>query len=221
MSCPMTTDQMQSMLFAIIVALTLTLVMIPVMKRLAKPYQVNHHVMSLSPWKWLVAMTILAVLFRRQFSDDASFLIVMVLISSQLMCARLDYEYLVIPNKLTLFIAMSGAILSFGGITILPGAAIIGALTAVATLVIPALLLRWWTEKETVGLGDIKLAAALGLWLGWARVTEVIFIASILGALYGVIEVLRSNYNHGRIFPFGPFLTLACIFILLIRPIWA
>jgi leader peptidase (prepilin peptidase) / N-methyltransferase len=217
----MTADQMQSMFFAIIVALTLTLVTIPVIKRLAKPYQVNDRVMSLSPWKWLVAMTTLAVLFRLQFSDDSRFLIVMVLITCQLMCARLDYEYLVIPNKLTLFIAMSGTFLSFGGITILPGAAIIGALTAMATLVIPALLLRWWTAKETVGLGDIKLAAALGIWLGWARVTEVIFIASILGALYGVIEVLRSNNNHGRMFPFGPFLTSACIFILLVRPIWA
>jgi len=220
-SCPMTADLMQSTLLAAIVALTMTLVMIFLMKRLAKPYQVNDRVMSLSPWKWLVAMTILAVLFRLQFSDDSRFLIVMVLITCQLMCARLDYEYLVIPNKLTLFIAMSGAFLSFGGITILPGAAIIGALTAMATLVIPALLLRWWTAKETVGLGDIKLAAALGLWLGWARVTEVIFIASMLGAMYGMIEVMRSKNYHGKVFPFGPFLAAACIFILLVRPIWA
>jgi leader peptidase (prepilin peptidase) / N-methyltransferase len=217
----MTTDLMQSMLFAIIVALTLTLVMVFLLKRLAKPYQVNDRVMSLSPWKWLVAMTILAVLFRRQFSDDMSFLAVMVLISGQLMCARIDYEYQVIPNKLTLFIAMSGAILSFGGITILPSAAIIGALTATATLATPALLLRWLTAKETVGMGDIKLAAAMGLWLGWARVTEVILIASILGAMYGMIEVMRSKNYHGNVFPFGPFLAAASIFILLFRPIWA
>jgi leader peptidase (prepilin peptidase)/N-methyltransferase len=60
-----------------------------------------------------------------------------------------------------------------------------------------------------MGVGDIKLAAVLGLFLGRA-VGPAIFIALISGTLVGALIMARKGVAEGRktAVPFGPFLAL-------------
>ena len=71
-------------------------------------------------------------------------------------------------------------------------------------------------KKESMGGGDIKLAAMLGAFLGWQKILLIFFLASFLGALVGVIFLLLSpKLRENRLIPFGPFLAIAtaiCIF---------
>ena len=59
-------------------------------------------------------------------------------------------------------------------------------------------------KKEGMGMGDLKLLAMIGLFIGSKKVFYTIFIAIIVGGIYAVIVLIKSKKE---IFPFGPFLS--------------
>jgi leader peptidase (prepilin peptidase)/N-methyltransferase len=63
-----------------------------------------------------------------------------------------------------------------------------------------------------MGMGDVKLAAVLGLFLGRA-VGPAVFIALISGTLVGAAVIARKGAREGRktAVPFGPFLALGAV----------
>jgi leader peptidase (prepilin peptidase)/N-methyltransferase len=63
-----------------------------------------------------------------------------------------------------------------------------------------------------MGMGDVKLAAVLGLFLGRA-VGPAVFIALITGTLVGAAVIARKGAREGRktAVPFGPFLALGAV----------
>jgi leader peptidase (prepilin peptidase)/N-methyltransferase len=88
------------------------------------------------------------------------------------------------------------------------------ALRAVA-ITVPFLALmigyRRWRGRDGLGLGDIKLAAVAGVWLGWAAIFAVIELATLsaLGA-YIVNGYFRKRPLKATAFlPFGLFLAPA------------
>ena len=59
-----------------------------------------------------------------------------------------------------------------------------------------------------LGLGDAKLAALLGAWLGLKGLAVACALAVILGACFGVIGRISGQLGPRQPFPFGPFLAL-------------
>ena len=66
-----------------------------------------------------------------------------------------------------------------------------------------------YTKKEGLGYGDFKLLAGLGAWLGWQFIPITIFIASIIGLIFGLGGIYRRKFNKETPIPFGPFLAIA------------
>ena len=65
-------------------------------------------------------------------------------------------------------------------------------------------------RKEGLGLGDAKLLAAAGAWLGWQMLPSVVVIAALGGlAQVTVAGRLRSNHTADRSLALGPWLALA------------
>ena len=60
--------------------------------------------------------------------------------------------------------------------------------------------------KPALGLGDAKLAALLGAWLGLTGLGLSVLLAVFAGALFGLIGLLSGRLKRGQPFPFGPFL---------------
>ena len=60
--------------------------------------------------------------------------------------------------------------------------------------------------KPALGLGDAKLAALLGAWLGLSGLGLTVMLSVLSGALLGVIGLLSGRLKRGQPFPFGPFL---------------
>ena len=69
-------------------------------------------------------------------------------------------------------------------------------------------LFKLATGKEGMGFGDFKLLSALGCWLGWKLLLPVVLMASLGGALIGILLIVVSGRDQGKPLPFGPWLAL-------------
>lgn len=65
--------------------------------------------------------------------------------------------------------------------------------------------------KTALGLGDAKLAALLGAWLGLSGLGLAVILAVFSGAGFGLLGLLSGRLQRGQPFPFGPFLAAAAL----------
>jgi leader peptidase (prepilin peptidase)/N-methyltransferase len=92
---------------------------------------------------------------------------------------------------------------------------ILGALLGYLLLWLLNRLYRYLKKQDGIGMGDAKLLAALGAWLGWSALPGILLIASASGIMGGMLWLRLNKKNHGSPFPFGPFLIFAGIIELL------
>jgi leader peptidase (prepilin peptidase)/N-methyltransferase len=71
--------------------------------------------------------------------------------------------------------------------------------------------------REALGLGDVKLIAALALWFGPVGIWSVLLIASAGGIAVGLMRL--AMHSEERHIPFGPFLSFAAL-VQAFWPIW-
>lgn len=60
--------------------------------------------------------------------------------------------------------------------------------------------------KPALGLGDAKLAALLGAWLGLTGLGLSVLLSVFSGAVFGLLGLISGRLKRGQPFPFGPFL---------------
>lgn len=65
--------------------------------------------------------------------------------------------------------------------------------------------------REAMGYGDVKLAAAIGAFLGWKAVLFTLCAGSIIGCGAAFAGILLTRDRTGSRVPFGPFLALGAI----------
>jgi leader peptidase (prepilin peptidase)/N-methyltransferase len=63
-------------------------------------------------------------------------------------------------------------------------------------------------RKESMGGGDVKLMAMIGACMGWKLAVLTFFIAPLFGAVYGIIEKIRTKESA---IAYGPFLVLGAL----------
>ncbi|MBO7762106.1 MAG: prepilin peptidase [Clostridia bacterium] len=68
--------------------------------------------------------------------------------------------------------------------------------------------------KDALGGGDIKLAAAAGLLLGWERLLLGLILSSVSAAIVLSILSRRTHAERDREYPFGPFLAVGFLLAL-------
>jgi len=75
------------------------------------------------------------------------------------------------------------------------------------------LVIRWtWklaTGVDGMGLGDVKMLAMIGAFLGWRLVLVVLFLSSIAGAVVGIVLIAFRQGSLKTSLPFGTLLALA------------
>jgi leader peptidase (prepilin peptidase)/N-methyltransferase len=76
-------------------------------------------------------------------------------------------------------------------------------------------LFKLTTGKEGMGYGDFKLLAALGAWLGATAILPIVLMASVLGAVIGLMMKASGSLRQGRFVPFGPFLAGGGVVVIL------
>jgi leader peptidase (prepilin peptidase)/N-methyltransferase len=72
-------------------------------------------------------------------------------------------------------------------------------------------------RKEAMGLGDVKLMAMVGAFIGWQATLMSIFLGCFYGAIIGIIIIFVMRRKDSRI-PFGPYLSLGVVSIIFLGP---
>ena len=131
--------------------------------------------------------------------------------------AYFDLQTFRLPDVITLPLILLG--LLFNGVSneslISFQDSLIGATLGYVCLWLLNLLYRIVKKQDGIGMGDAKLLAALGAWLGWFALPSILLIASLTGLIGGIIWLQWNKQNHRSAFPFGPFLAIAGIIELL------
>jgi leader peptidase (prepilin peptidase)/N-methyltransferase len=70
-------------------------------------------------------------------------------------------------------------------------------------------LLVLLTHFKGMGLGDVKLAGLMGLFLGFPQILVAFYLAFLTGATVGVILILVKRKKMKSQIAFGPFLVVA------------
>jgi len=125
-----------------------------------------------------------------------SYLLAATLLLGWTLCVLSAVDFLAfrLPDILTLPLVAIGLLLALW----LPERDIIGhaigAASGFLVLYLIATLYRQFRAREGLGLGDAKLAAAAGAWLGWQALPTVLLVASI----GGLVWVSLATYFRGR-----------------------
>jgi leader peptidase (prepilin peptidase)/N-methyltransferase len=145
------------------------------------------------------------------FEVQAELIVALVFASNLVIIIVTDLKERIIPNKVLLLGIIVLALLRIF-IHSLPLynyviAFFVGGGVILLISILGSLVLR----KESMGGGDIKLFALIGLVVGIKLIFLSIFLASLLGTLYGVYLMLIRRYNRDQYIPFAPFIAAGSI----------
>jgi leader peptidase (prepilin peptidase) / N-methyltransferase len=132
--------------------------------------------------------------------------------------ALIDWDTTVLPDSLNLPLLWAGLLAAAVGW--LPNLTLAqslwGAVAGYLSLWSVYWLFKLVTGKEGMGYGDFKLLAALGAWLGWQAILPIILMASVIGAVVGLVMKAKAALREGRYVPFGPFLAGGGLVVMLV-----
>ena len=158
-----------------------------------------------------------------------------VFIFALLVITFIDLEHMIIPNIISLpgiivgliFNALitdwpysreliEGASMSLGGffgllndVPVLDS--VFGAVLGGGVLLLIAFLYEVIRKRKGMGMGDVKLLAMIGAFIGVQGVVFVIFLSSVLGTVVGISVILYKRGDLRYALPFGPFLSIASV----------
>lgn len=123
--------------------------------------------------------------------------------------AYIDIREHRLPDRLT-YPAFAGAALALAIAAVVTGdwSSYGRALAAAAVLTVVFLALALIRPGE-LGLGDVKLAASLGLllgWIGWGHLVLGTFLSFAYGGIYSAVLLVLRRAGRRTAIPFGPFL---------------
>jgi len=142
-------------------------------------------------------------------------LLSIVFISMLLIIIISDYQTMIIPDSVlivfsAMIILIKYFIVGIEGV----GISLLHAIGAFVFMLLLKLFGDFLFKKESMGGGDIKLLAVYGLVFGFPMSIVSVFIAAIIGLPIALI-VVKKNSNHE--IPFGPFLAIGAILIILLK----
>ena len=121
----------------------------------------------------------------------------------------IDVDTQLLPDSITLPLLWAGLIANHFGLFTTLDSAVFGAIGGYLSLWSVYWLFKLLTGKEGMGFGDFKLLAALGAWLGWQMLLQIILLSSLVGAVIGISMIIIRGRDKNIPIPFGPYLAIA------------
>ena len=194
------------------------------------------------PWRYPVVEAVTGIVFTGIYVHQGLMnatppdqLIIMGLLATLLIIASgVDMTHFIVPDEISVFgiiAALLAGLLIPGlhvgpepyhtltgltGIATLDGliGSTLGAVVGGGLVYLFAVVGGLMFGREALGLGDVKLMAMVGAFLGWKVAVFAFFLAPFFGLLYG-IPLLLAKGQH--LLPFGPFLSSAAVLVTVFR----
>jgi leader peptidase (prepilin peptidase)/N-methyltransferase len=159
----------------------------------------------------LTALTFAAVVLVRGFDNDL--ILELPFVAALIALAGIDFDHKLLPNKIVYPLAAYGVIATL----LVERDDLVEHLIAGAGA-FAFLLAAVIAYPQGMGMGDVKLAGAMGLYLG-ASVIPALLIAFLSGSLVGAVILAREGAAaRKKAIPFGVFLALGGLAGLLVGP---
>jgi leader peptidase (prepilin peptidase)/N-methyltransferase len=128
----------------------------------------------------------------------------------RIVLAFIDLRHRILPNEITIGGPLLGFLFSF---FLPPGwlASLIGILIGGGVLFVVGEIYLKLRGIEGMGMGDVKMLAMIGAFLGWKAVLVTLVLSSMSGALVGAILLVSHKGDMKYQLPFGTFLAAASL----------
>ncbi len=133
-------------------------------------------------------------------------------ISTLLIVTFIDWSHQIIPDVLSLGGVVFGWVGAVVCLDLNLVESLIGSAVGGGLILGIALLYRSLRKVDGMGGGDVKLMAMIGAFLGWQMVFPVLFLASLVGSVYGVYLIRKGGSGKTAV-AFGSFLAPAATLI--------
>ncbi|MBF0522630.1 MAG: prepilin peptidase [Candidatus Omnitrophica bacterium] len=182
--------------------------------------------MTISPRYFIVELLtgIMFVLFYSYFGLNRILIPYLTMVCGFIIATFVDFEHRIIPDEVSIGGMCVGLIFSalmpeLHGVSVTGhhvflahlhslGLSLLGVLIGGGCIYGMGLLGDFLFKKESMGGGDVKLLAMVGAFLGWQQAILAFFIAPFFGAIFGIIEKIRTKDTT---IPYGPFLVLGSL----------
>lgn len=163
------------------------------------------------------------------YSPYLSIFIWVIAFLTLLLISAIDFRKKIIPDSLSMFIALLGVAMFFIHVAMgdfglsngLIGGTFLGSYALILfwgnSLLVNTLLglafgavfmglIYVFSRGRGIGFGDVKLAAATGLLMGWPDIALALILAFIIGGIIGGLLMLLRRKSGRDAVPFGPFI---------------
>ena len=163
------------------------------------------------PWEYPIVEIIMGILFllNFQFSIFNFQSILNYLIISLLMFSLVfDLKYMILPDRTNLMLVAGALVLwyarNYGDWSYIYS----GLGSLLFFFILNRIKIR---GSEAMGMGDVKYALFMGLFLGWPDIVVAIYFAFVVGAVVSIILLIIKKVKKENPIPFGPFLILGTV----------
>jgi leader peptidase (prepilin peptidase)/N-methyltransferase len=134
--------------------------------------------------------------------------------------ALIDLDFTLLPDSLTIPLVAMALVAAAAGVSVPSWKdAAIGALAGYGALW--ALGATWavlFRKPNAMAEGDMKMLAGLGALLGWQALPGILLVSAGVGSVIGIALITLGGHKRETPIPFGPYLALAGLAALLMRP---
>ncbi|WP_165708255.1 prepilin peptidase [Pectobacterium polaris] len=136
----------------------------------------------------------------------------LILLSFLLVLTVIDIKTLLLPDVLTLSLLWMGLLFNLSETFVPLNDAVVGAMAGYLSLWLLYWVFKYATGKEALGYGDFKLLAALGAWLGWQALPNLVLVAALSGLVVTLIWRGLRKEDTAKPLAFGPWLAMGGVF---------
>lgn len=137
----------------------------------------------------------------------------LVLLAATFVIAWIDRHERRIPNRILLILLGIRAVLLVGEWTLVPSMGLSLLISSLMGMLIGGglFLLAYFISRGGVGMGDVKLFAVIGTYVGTGSIMALVFITALAAALYSIIMLILKKIKLKEEIPFAPFVLVGII----------
>lgn len=168
-----------------------------------------HASISLQYFLVEILTPILSIIVILKFGFTLPALAALILTWGLITASMIDFNHQFLPDPITYALLWLGLLISTRHVFVSSTSAIAGALVGYLFLWSIAKLYILLRDKEGMGLGDCKMLAMIGAWVGIMSLLNVLLLSSFLALIVSIALVVSKKIKGSNPIPFGPYIAIA------------